>query len=134
MGQRPQRDSGLPQVRVHLLLFVVEHVELKELRLQVPVQVRIHRDGVRPEVMEVGVLAVVNGGSGVVGEVKELVDDIGARLPGASRLKAGAAADGDEELVPVAGRWRRLRRNDTSENLHLLRCVYTVGVSSCSCI
>lgn len=44
LSQRQQWYSGLPQVRVALLLFVVKHIELKHCRPQVPIQSQVHRD------------------------------------------------------------------------------------------
>lgn len=79
LGQWQQSHSGLPHVLVHLLLFAVEHIELKDLRPQVLVQAHIHGDAVGLEVVEVGVAAVVDGRGRVVGEVRELVDHVGAR-------------------------------------------------------
>lgn len=69
LGQRQQRHSGLPHVFVHLLLFVVEHVELKDVRLQVPVQIPVHGDGVGLEFFEAWVAAVVDGCGQTIGEV-----------------------------------------------------------------
>lgn len=47
--------------------------------------------------------AVVNGGGGIVGEVKELVDNIGTGLLGAGGLELSAVLDGDEEFIPATG-------------------------------
>lgn len=111
MGQWQQSYSGLPDVNVHLLLFEVKHVELDELAPQVPIQRCVHADAVGLGVAELWVAAAVDGGSGVVWEVKELEDHVGARLQRVPRLQVPAALHRDVEFVPPAAgqllQWRR---------------------------
>lgn len=110
LGQRQQSHRSLPHVLVHLLLFVVEHIKVKALTPQVLVQVLVRGDAVRLAVVELGVAAVVDCGGWVVGEVRELVDHIGARLQGSSGLQVSAALDRDVKLIPAAAAgWKRLQ-------------------------
>lgn len=72
-----------------------------------------------------GVAAVVDGGGGAVGKVKELVDHIGTRLLGPSGPKTSTALNGDEELVPTAGVCLRLgtEMKETKVKLGLIKQV-----------
>lgn len=69
-----------------------------------------------------GVTTVVNGGGRVVGEVKELVDHVGARQLGASGLQVLAALDGDVDFIPTAAGWLQLSGRNTKSS-EGLRCV-----------
>lgn len=111
LGQWQQSNPGLPDIKVHLLLVQVKHVELDELTPQVPIQLRVHAHAVGLGVAETWVAAAVDGGGGVVWELQELEDHVGARLLRAPGLQVSAALHGDVELVPpAAGRllqWRK---------------------------
>lgn len=132
-GQRQQRHPGPPQVGVHTLLLMIEHVEEQGLRLQVPVQLRVHGDGVGPQVLEFGGGTAKGGGSRVVPKVIKLIDHKGARRGhrGAGPPQVSAAMDCEEELVParqeLQGRNQRCMRRQQEEEEEKKPEVYVLG-------
>lgn len=112
LGQGQQSDPGLADVKVHLLLPEVKHVELDVLAPQAAVQRRVHADAVGLGEAEMWVAAGVDGGGGAVGEVEQLEDHVGAGLLRAPGLQVSAALHADLEMVPPAAaplllRWRK---------------------------
>lgn len=55
----------------------------------------------------------MDGGGRVVGEVRELVDHVGAGRLGASGLQVSAALDCDVEFIPAAAAGRLQLRGDS---------------------